>query len=408
MFHPGSSVAGVTQPSPASRAGIKKGDIIISCNGQPVHDWVDLLSSSSAATLHLSVKRGLSKRHFSLRRRPGAGWGITLAGSKAASCGNRCIFCFIDQQPPGLRDTLMVKDDDIRYSFIHGTYVTLTESQASESVERGFNSIHVSVHTTNPVLRGKMLGQGGPMPILPLLRQLDGNGTDIQTQVVEVPGWNHGEELNRTITDLYTIPGIRNLGVVPVGLTRWRKGLTSLRRHSAEEAGNTLALIGSWQRKAIAERGYPWVFAADEYYLIAGEDIPPAEHYGECTLQANGIGLLASEALRCGNRDFRGRGTVVTGVLASPFVKGILSSSEYRVLPVVNRLMGPDVGVSGLLPACDVIGTIRSLPLAEEPVFLPPSMFNHRGRTLDDLTPGEIGGELHMRVVVPEHLGELS
>ncbi len=301
----------------------------------------------------------------------------------------------------------MVKDDDIRYSFIHGTYVTLTESQASEAVERGFNSIHVSVHTTNPALRGKMLGRRGPMPILPLLRQLDDNGTDIQTQVVEVPGWNHGEELNRTIQISTPFPASGTSAVVPVGLTRWRKGLTSLRRHSTEEAVRTLSLIGSWQRKALAERGYPWVYAADEYYLMAYEELPPAEHYDECTLQANGIGLLASQALRCVGRDFRGRGTVVTGILARPFVESILRDSAYLVIPVENRLMGPDVGVTGLLPAGDVIRSVRSNPRAEEPVFLPPSMFNHMGRTLDDLTPEDISLELRMGVVVPEHLGEL-
>ncbi len=408
MLHSGSTVAGVTQPSPASRAGLKKGDIVISCNGEPVKDWVDLLACSSAGNLHLTIRRGLSEKHLSLRRRPGASWGITLSGSRAASCGNRCIFCFVDQQPPGLRETLMVKDDDIRYSFIQGTYVTLTDKQAEEAIERGFNSVHVSVHTTDPVLRGKMLGRGGPMPILPMLRKLDAHGTEIHTQIVEVPRWNNGEELSRTISDLYAIPAIRNLGVVPVGLTRWRKGRVQLRRHTPEEAWHTLEIIGSWQRKAMAERGFPWVFAADEYYLMAGEHIPPADLYAECALQANGIGLLAAEALRCVNREFKGRGTVVTGVLAFPFVKGILSSSKYRVLPVVNRLMGPDVGVSGLLAACDVIDAVGNCPGAEEPVFLPPSMFNHRGLSLDDLSPGDTARELGMRVIVPENLGELT
>lgn len=403
----GATVVRVAQPSPASRAGLREGDRILRCNGTPVTDWADLYSESAGRVLSATIRRGLSEKSIVMRRRPGVEWGITLSDSKPRSCRNRCIFCFVDQQPAGLRDTLMIKDDDVRYSFLQGTYITLTDSQVNEAISRGFNTLHVSVQTTDPILRGKMLGRPEPMPVLAGIDALAEHGVTVQAQIVEVPQWNDGEILERTVTDLYARKNVTILGIVPVGLTRWRSGLTPLRRHNRDEAGFTLSLVHRWQKKAMEERGVPWVFAADEYYLRAIELLPPLEYYDSCTLQANGIGLIAAESLRCSGRTFHGTGIVATGTLAAPLIKELLSGSGYSVIPVQNRLMGADVGVAGLLSAEDVTNSVGNGAIHGGTLFLPSAMFNHHGLTLDGATAADMGKALKMDVVTANAIGDL-
>lgn len=397
----------VTRPSPASRAGLKKGDIILSCNGHPVQDWVDLLAQSSSGKVTLQVKRGLSEKHFKLRREPGKELGIHLSDSGPRSCGNRCIFCFVDQQPPGLRESLLVKDDDVRYSFLEGTYITLTDNQTTEAVSRGFNTLHVSVHSTNPVLRGRMLGRPGPMPVLPNIDLLALRGVEVQAQIVVVPGYNDGEVLEKTIEDLYERDNVRILGIVPVGLTGHRIDLTQLRRPSVEEAVSTMNRIHKWQDRAEREKGFPWIYAADEYYLLTGEDVPLMEHYRSCTLQANGIGLLSAERDGCSGRNFTGEGSVATGELAYPFISDLLLNTSYTVVPVKNLLMGGEVGVAGLLSGADVIQSIRTLQSTQAKLYLPSVMFNHEELTLDGMSPGEISSTLGLEVSVTQRIGDL-
>ena len=407
MTSSGSLVVNVVRPSPASSAGIRKGDHILKCNGFPVTDWVDILSASSGRKLLVELKRGLSTKNVLIQRRPGVNWGITLADSQARVCSNRCVFCFVDQQPPGLRTSLLLKDDDVRFSFLEGTYITLTDKQAKEAVARGFNTLHVSVQTTDPVLRGKLLGHPGPMPILPNLDLLASRGVDVQAQVVEVPDWNSGTELERTISDLYERSNVRILGIVPVGLTRWRKNLVPLHRPDRNEALKTLAIIEKWQKKAIQEKGTPWIFASDEYYLITGKKFPPSEHYADCTLQANGIGLIAQDIEKCRAHVFKGEGTVVTGTLAAGTVKKLLRDSLYHVVPVENRLMGSSVGVTGLISATDAIHSVKVRSFNTGNLYLPSSMFNHNGVSLDEYTAVEIGRELGMCPHVHDSLWEL-
>ncbi len=393
----------VTRPSPASRAGLKKGDIILSCNSIPVRDWVDLLAQSSAGTVNLRIRRGLSERQIKLRRGPGEDLGISLSDSQPRSCGNKCIFCFVDQQPPGLRKSLLLKDDDVRYSFLEGTYITLTESQTAEAISRGFNSLHVSVHAVNPELRGRLLGRPGPMPVLPNIDLLAEHGIEVQAQIVVIPGYNDGKILEETIEKLHTRSNVRILGVVPVGLTGHRENLTILRRPSVEEAASTLDLIGKWQE--ITE--FPWVFAADEYYLLAGRETPGGDHYSTCTLQSNGIGLLTAERDLCAGKAFAGEGLVATGELAYPFISALLRNSSYTVIPVENMLMGREVGVAGLLSGEDVIQGTATHHVASEKLYLPSIMFNHRGLTLDDKTKDDISKALGLEVIVINRIGDL-
>ena len=393
--------------SPAARAGLRAGDVVLSCNNSPVRDWVDMLAVSSQASVSLFIKRGTLKRTVLLKRRPGVGWGIDLDGSSVRHCRNKCVFCFVDQQPPGLRDSLHVKDDDVRYSFLHGTYITLTEQQAEEAIARGFNSLHVSVQTTNATLRGKLLGLPGPLGILPLLDRLSESGIEVQAQVVEVPGWNDGEELEQTISDLYTRHNISILGIVPVGLTKWREGLEPLSRPTAFQAEQTLNTVKKWQSEAMKEKGKPWVYAADEYYAITGEDVPALSFYGDNTLVSNGIGLLATMIENSNTGDFHGSGAILTGTMAAPYIQKAVKHSGYRVVPVENTLMGPEVSVAGLLAGTDVIKAMHDSCVSGEKVFLPSVMFNHDGITLDEYTLDTIKGNTEVDAVSLNTISEL-
>ena len=281
--------------SPASRGGLKAGDFIVSCDGAPMDDWIDFSRSAlQASHLHLETRRGTVRRNVTLGRRPGAGWGLRLEGSDPRPCGRRCTFCFMDQMPRGMRPALYFKDDDIRHSFLHGTYVTLTAEQVSFAVERRLSPVHVSVHSTDPVLRGSMMGAGGPAPVLPQLEELGRAGVEVEAQIVLVPGWNEGERLSNALEDLYAVGCVKSVGVVPVGLTRHRSGLPQLRRPSALEAADCLARCSGFSERALRERGSPWVWPADEMFLLADAPLPPSSWYEGCTLTANGIGLLSS------------------------------------------------------------------------------------------------------------------
>ena len=407
MSFSGATIQKIESASPASRAGLRPGDKVLSCNGSPVNDWVDLLSMSFSARASLKISRGPVNRVIKLRRRPGVPWGIELEGSQARRCRNKCIFCFIDQQPPGLRGSLTEKDDDVRYSFLSGTFITLTSQQTDEAIARGFSSLHISVQTTDPILRGKMLGLPGPIAVLPQIDRLADSGIVVEAQIVEVPGWNNGEELERSIADLYNRPNVEILGIVPVGLTKWREGLEPITRPDREEAGQTLEIIETWQRKALKERKTPWVYPADEYYSITGKEIPPLNFYEECSLAANGIGLLAQMINECSNREYSEGGLIITGSMAAPYIREITANTRYRVLPVTNTLMGSQVTVAGLLSGSDVVNAVKQSHSDGVKVFLPSAMFNHNGVTLDEYTVEKIIEETGAEVISVTSICEL-
>ncbi len=408
MFSSGKKIIKIISCSPASRAGLKLNDLLISCNDQPIRDWVDLLSFATESTIQLLIKRGPILRKFTLRRKLGNPWGLELADSRIRSCANHCIFCFVDQQPPGLRKALSVKDDDVRYSFLSGTYITLTDKQVNEAIARGFSSLHVSVQSTDPVIRGKMLGLNKPLDILPLINKIAEHKINIQAQIVEVPGWNDNYILEQSIAELYNCSNVEILGVVPVGITKWRQNLTQISTHSKIQAQNTLKIIKKWQNKALNERGVPWIFAGDEYYALSAEPIPSIEHYSSSTLQANGIGLLAEMINNCKTKTFHGKGVVLTGLLAAPYIEKILKDSHYKVFPVKNTLMGESVTVAGLLSGKDVINYIIDHTDKTEIVFLPSIMFNHDALTLDELTAEEISKKTGLHIRIVDSIGELE
>ena len=375
--------------SPASRTGLKKTDILIACNGEVLDDWFDFVYNATGTLINIEYKRGIQKRDITIRRIPGIEWGFEFEGQSPRTCRRKCVFCFIDQLPPGIRPSLLVKDDDILYSFLHGTYVTLDQNDVSIAIKKKLSSIHVSVHASDPVQRGRLLGTGKEEPVIPLLQTLSNAGISVETQIVIVPEWNNGMIFERTLMDLLNIPSVISVGVVPVGITSFREGLQDIRRPTASEAAEIIHQCDNWRRKALRTRGTPWVYPADELFSLSGKDVPDTAYYKECTLRENGIGLL-SNLLQYVNRDFSGRGLICTGTLAAPFMKRVLAGSEYQILAVNNTFFGPEVGVSGLLAGNDIVKSVRAENYSSEPVFLPRVMFNHDMLTLDDLSPGDI------------------
>ncbi len=399
-------ITGVSRGSPASRAGLRPGDRLIECNGIQIDDWMDLMLAASSPGLQMSYSRGGLVRKASISRRSTVPLGLDVEGSGAAPCSNSCIFCFMDQMPPGVRASLLCRDDDVRHSFVYGNFVTLDREQAEYAAKKRLSPIHVSVHAADPVLRGRMLGLGRPSPILPQLDMLSREGISVEAQIVVVPGFNDGPALEETLDALLEKTCVEATGVVPVGLTRYRDGLTPLRRPDASESASCLEACSRVSCRAFAARGVRWAYPADEFFILAGRDIPDPSFYEGCCMKANGIGMLA-DLLQNRRRSFEGGGTIVTGSLAAPFLGRILEGSAYSVLEVRNSFFGEMVGVAGLLTAGDVLDALRASGGAD-PVYLPGSMFSRAGLTIDGVRAEDAERMSGRRIVVADALDELG
>ncbi|MFO7949636.1 MAG: DUF512 domain-containing protein [Candidatus Fermentibacteraceae bacterium] len=401
------TVTAVEPAGAASRAGIRAGDRLASLDGNPVTDMLDLASGGSLLC-RAEYVRGGARRYAVLRRNPtDTGWGLHVEGEGPRRCRNRCVFCFVDQNPPGVRPGLRVRDDDMRHSFLHGTYVTLDDGQVELALDRGLSPVYVSVHTTDPVLRGRLLGRNAPAPVVPGLERLREGGIEVRGQVVVVPGLNDGRPLQRTLSKLREDRLVSDLGVVPVGLTDHRCGLPRLRRPTAKEAAELVETCLEAGRRAIDAGLGRWVWPADELLLMAGVEVPDPDFYEGCHLRENGIGMLASLAAQPLSPS--GSGIVVTGALAAPYLRRLLAGSGYGVAAAPNGFFGPMVGVAGLLSGADAVSAIRRLVNAGEagPFFLPSVMFNCDSLTLDDLTLPEITRAAGAEVLATGSLEEL-
>lgn len=393
--------------SPASAAGFLKTDMLISCNGFILNDWIDFLYNANGPSINLKYRRGSLTRRLVIRRNPGVGWGFLFQGQEPSICKNKCIFCFVDQLPPCVRPSLLVKDDDVRYSFVQGTYVTLDRNDTEYAIRKHLTPLHISVHATDPSVRGRILGTGRKEPVMPMLEKLSIAGIKMETQIVVVPGLNDEEHLDISLKNLLSIPGVISVGVVPVGLTKYRTGLPEIRRSNSAEASKIVRQCSKWRKKAIEIRGTGWVYPSDEFFIMAGMDIPPASYYENCTLRENGIGLLA-DLLKMRGRKFTGKGAVCTGTLAAPYLNCVLQDSDYLVKAVENTFLGPEIGVAGLLSGADIINSVKELPDSYSIVILPDVMFNHDMLTLDDLNPEEISQSTGREILVARNLEELD
>jgi putative radical SAM enzyme (TIGR03279 family) len=408
----GVGVESVLRDSPADSAGIRAGDRIVSVSGAVVEDLLDLhfLTSRRRYTLRWrSVAGAENERPFRLPA--GTFLGVFPEPIRVRRCRNRCIFCFVHQLPKGLRRALYVKDEDVRLSFLHGQYVTfsdLTDDEMRKIVRYRLSPLYVSIHTTDPELRRRMLGNPAARDVRTVLRALTNKGVELHGQIVVCPGINDGDELERTLRDLSAYrPGLRSVAVVPVGLTAHRAGLPPLRPVAPAEARQTLALLRRLDR---ADRAAPFAVAADEYHLLAGAPIPGRKAYGEFAQIGNGVGLVRrflDESATLFRRKRwpagAGEGTVATGRSAAQFVKEFLEAfarragTRFHALPVTNRLMGESVTVTGLLPGEDIVAAAADNPRGT--LYIPDVALRDAGDIfLDGVSPDEIASRLGREV----------
>ncbi|WP_341473559.1 DUF512 domain-containing protein [Desulfallas thermosapovorans] len=413
-------ITSVVENSIAGELGIQPGDVLLQVNGREIKDILDYQYLTADENVQLLVQK-YNGEHWLLEIEKdydeslglafrNGGWGATRR------CGNKCIFCFVDQMPGEMRRTLYIKDDDYRLSFVQGNFITLTNVGAAELeriAQMRMSPLYISVHTTNPALRREIMGNPRAGQIMGQLRYLAEAGIEMHTQVVLCPGINDGPELNRTIGDLGELwPAVRSLAVVPVGLTTSRRGLYNLSTYDRQKARAVLQEVQRWQKVFMTGYQYPLVFASDEFYLLAGEPVPAAEDYGGFPQTENGVGLvrlfldewqqLADNLPR--RLDTPVHYSLVTGTLAGPVLAPVVAELnriaglhlDLHVLE--NRFFGKTVTVAGLLTGQDLLQGLAGRDLGDR-LFIPGVMLRDGDQVfLDDITPGEISSRLNVQV----------
>ncbi len=424
----GKLVDGVEPGSIAAEIGIVPGDRVVAVNGNEPGDVLDWRLAEAGEFLLLTVQERDGKLvEYEIEKEYDEPLGIIFTSptvDRIRSCRNRCLFCFVDQMPPGLRKSLYIKDDDYRLSFVSGSYITLTnlaEKDLARIESLRLSPLYVSVHATDPGLRERLLGSRKAGLLMPLLRRLTAAGISFHTQVVLCPGLNDGEQLEKTVGDLYSLgPGVRTLAVVPVGLTGHREGLSHLLPCGREDAESVLALVERWQGKSLTARGSRFVFASDEFYLLADRTVPAGEEYEGYPQLENGVGLV--RLLLNDWEDWRPRlprslkretgATVVTGVAAARCLETVVAELNrikglnVKLVPVVNDFFGRSVTVAGLLTARDLAAGLKAAGVSGT-IYLPSVMLRAgKNLFLDGLTVDELKAELGAEIVVVASLDE--
>lgn len=418
-------ITSVDRHSPAERAGIAAGEQLLTINGHEIIDVLDyrFYGYDTDCRLELREPSG-AVRTVSLRKPEGRGLGLnfdTVLMDEMRSCANHCIFCFVDQMPPGMRQTLYFKDDDARLSFLQGNYITLTnltEREAQRIIDLRISPINVSVHTTDPQLHCTMLGNKNALRSLDYIRAFCKAGIVMNGQIVVCPGWNDGDQLRRTLRDL-TEMQFSSCSLVPVGITKYRQGLAKLRPVDAATAAEIIDIADEYGRENLRRFGTRRFFCADELYLRAGRPLPRAEYYEGYRQLENGVGLMRSleddflAGLATVDVPVRfSPFTIATGTAAAPFLQGLVqrAQADYpglrgQVIAVKNDFFGHTIDVAGLLTGQDISAQLRGRDLGDR-VLIPIHMMRH-GETvfLDDYTVERLSRELGVPVQVVDEDG---
>lgn len=423
------TIAAVEPDSIASELELEPGDILLAVNGNKIEDAFDYhyLMNEEYVELLIRKKNG-EEWELEIEKEYEEDLGVTFENGMMddyRSCTNRCIFCFIDQMPPGMRETLYFKDDDTRLSFLQGNYVTLTnlsEHDVERIIRYRLSPINISFQTTNPQLRCKMLHNRFAGESLKIAGRFAQEGILMNGQIVLCKGWNDGEELERTLGDLSQYaPVLQSVSVVPVGLSRFRDGLTPLEPFTKEDAKQVLAIIRKWQRKVYEEHGIHFVHAGDEWYLLAEEELPPEEEYDGYLQLENGVGMLRllerefHTALEQEPGDERVRTlSLATGKLAAPFLKKYVSDLRGKfpnvtvtVYEIENEFFGEQITVAGLITGQDLKNQLAGKDLGEK-LLLPCHMLRSGEEVfLDDVTVTELSQALESTIEIVESDGAI-
>ena len=401
------TIRGIAPDSPASRKEIRPGDVLESINGHPIRDVLDYRFYMTDTRLALALRRKDAPYAVTVRKEEYDDLGLefeTYLMDRQHTCRNKCIFCFIDQLPKGLRDSLYVKDDDSRMSLLFGSYVTLTnltEEDIRRIIKMRLSPINISVHTTDPELRVRMLKNPRAADSLRFLPMLVEGGIRVNAQLVLCPGINDGPALEKSLWDLAEYwPGLGSIALVPVGLTGHREGLYPLRPYSREEARAVLALTRQFQEEMLQKHGSRIAYPADEFFLLAEEPIPEADYYEDFEQLEDGVGLwallsqefadaLEAEVPRPLSREI----SIATGTAAAPLLASLAALAQKKfpglsvsVYGIPNRLFGGAVNVAGLLCGRDIAWGLAEKELGEE-LLIPSVMLRHEtDKFLDDTT----------------------
>ena len=406
----------VESNSIAEELGVQPGDFLLSVNGDPVNDLLDFLVEESSELLHVEIERSDGELwELDIEHDSEEPLGLGLPHPDPKQCGNNCLFCFVHQLPRGMRRTLYVKDEDYRFSYLYGAYVTLTnlsEDDMQRILKKQLSPLYVSVHATDNELRQKLLGKRA-QDVMPLLRRLVEGGIEVHTQVVVCPGINDGEHLARTCRELVALaPGIKSLAIVPVGLTGHREKLPELRIHTRQEAFDLAGWVETQQAELLSRIGTRFIFAADELYLKAEIDFPDLATYEDLSQIENGIGLIpqfrshATEVLDAAEPLELPSISMVTGASAAADIKSFAKKLaekcglDLRVHVVENRFFGGYVTVAGLLTGQDLLDQLPAESLGE--ILLVPDVMLREGEDifLDDIRINDLVERLDVQVEV--------
>lgn len=414
-------VQSVDKGSPAAKAGILPGDSLLTANGSPLNDMLDYEFHTAAARIEVTLCRGGTQHTVTVKKGEYEPFGCdfeTYLIDQKHSCANHCMFCFIDQLPPGLRETLYFKDDDERLSFLFGNYITMTNLSPHE-VERikrmHISPINISVHTTNPALRVRMMANKRAGETLAYLKDFAEAGIDMNCQLVLCRGINDGDELRRSLDDLCALyPAIQSIAAVPSGLTRYRKGLYPLIPYDAESAAQTLDILEEYGARCLEKLGTRLIYPGDEWYLAAGRPIPQGEFYEEYAQLENGVGMwrlfrdeFLAELEDCEPGTKPIEMDVVTGTLAAPLITEMMQALNRRhghirvaVHAIRNDFFGGNVSVAGLVTGTDIVAQCRGR-LSSKVLGVPEVMLRaEQDRFLDDMTLPELEEALGVQVVI--------
>ncbi len=412
-------VAAVQKGSPAHKAGVQGGWLLLSINGHEIMDVLDYRFYQNDKHLTLCLSDASGKNHIcKVKKGEYDETGMefdTYLMDEQRSCKNKCMFCFIDQMPKGMRESLYFKDDDSRLSFLFGNYITLTnitEHEIQRIINMHISPVNISVHTTNPDLRVKMMRNPNAGRALEVMGRFADAGIQMNAQLVLCPEVNDGAELERSLRDLTAYSTVDCIAVVPVGLTRHRQGLPRLRLFTPEEAARVLDTVEAFAGRCLQECGRRRVFAADEFYLKAGRPIPPAEEYEDFAQLENGVGLSAllkdetAQALQEAEAPEKSRNiSCATGVAACGLLREIIDTAakkwhnlNCKVYAVENAFFGKTITVAGLVTGQDLIAALKDKDLGDE-LLIPAVMLKADAPVfLDDVTLTQVEQALQVRV----------
>jgi putative radical SAM enzyme (TIGR03279 family) len=420
-------VKGIVRNSIADNLGIEPGDALITINGEKIIDIIDYKFSESGDFINVLIQKHDGEEYlFEIEKDYDEDLGLIFESGiidKPKHCNNKCIFCFIDQLPDKMRESLYFKDDDYRFSFLQGNFITLTnikEHEIERIIKYRLSPIYVSVHATDDEVRKKILNNSKAGGILDKLKRLTLYGIKVHCQIVLCPGINDGMILDKSIKDLSDLyPGVKSVAVVPVGLTDYREGLYKLEPYNHDKAVKLIAQVTEWQNKLKEEKGTSFVFIADEFYVLANKEIPEYNHYEGFPHLENGVGLMALfknqfDTYFKNIKTFKvnsNKYVVITGISAYEFIKGFADKLNkigfnIEVKSIKNDFFGHGITVSGLVTGEDIINQLKGK--IDGKILIIPECMLKAGTDifLDDMTVAGLEKQLNARVIISEVNGK--